>query len=88
VTDIEHGSARTAPEARGAWRRLELWHVLLVLLATAAHWLPRLSGPLDLRYDAGVYYILGTSLAHGDGYRLLNEPGEIQGIQYPPLLPL
>jgi hypothetical protein len=45
-------------------------------------------GPLDLRYDAGVYYILGTSLAEGRGYRLLNEPGAIQAIQYPPLLPL
>lgn len=87
MTDTEDGSARTAPEARGPWRRLELWHVLLVLLATTAHWLPRLSGPLDLRYDGGVYYILGTSLAQGDGYRLLSEPGEIQGIQYPPLLP-
>jgi hypothetical protein len=51
-------------------------------------WLPRLRGPLDLRYDAGVYYILGTALAEGKGYRLLNEPGAIQAIQYPPLLPL
>jgi hypothetical protein len=50
-------------------------------------WLPRLQGPIDLRYDAGVYYILGTSLAEGKGYRLLNEPGEIAAIQYPPLLP-
>src|SRR2546423_12219401 len=50
-------------------------------------WLPRLRGPLDLRYDAGVYYILGTSLAEGRGYRLLNEPGAIEAIQYPPLLP-
>src|SRR2546426_10715582 len=49
---------------------------------------PRLRGPIDLRYDAGVYYILGTSLAEGKGYRLLNEPGAIQAIQYPPLLPL
>ena len=44
-------------------------------------------GPLDLRYDAGVYYILGTSLAEGHGYRLLSEPGQIQAVQYPPLLP-
>lgn len=51
-------------------------------------WLPRFQGPLDLRYDAGVYYILGTSLAEGKGYRLLNEPGEIEAIQYPPLLPV
>jgi hypothetical protein len=34
-----------------------------------------------------VYYILGTSLAEGRGYRLLNEPGAIEAIQYPPLVP-
>lgn len=59
----------------------------LVLLSLSL-WLPRLSGPIDLRFDAGVYYILGTSLAEGKGYRLLNEPGEIKAVQYPPLLPL
>jgi hypothetical protein len=31
--------------------------------------------------------VLGTSLEHGQGYRLLNEPGNIQAIQYPPGLP-
>ena len=51
-------------------------------------WLPRLRGPIDLRWDGAVYYILGTSIAEGKGYRLLNEPGEIQAIQYPPVLPL
>jgi hypothetical protein len=35
-----------------------------------------------------VYYVLGTSIAEGKGYRLLHEPGEIEAIQYPPLLPL
>lgn len=60
---------------------------VLVLLSFAL-WLPRLSGPLDLRYDAGVYYVLGTSLAEGSGYRLINEPGAPQAIQYPPLLPV
>ena len=50
-------------------------------------WAPRLRGPIDLRYDAGVYYLLGSSLADGRGYRLLNEPGEIEAVQYPPLLP-
>ena len=61
--------------------------VVLAILALAL-WVPRLRGPLDLRYDAGVYYILGTSLAEGRGYRLLNEPGDIQAIQYPPGLAL
>src|SRR5690606_34522010 len=33
-------------------------------------------------------YVLGTSIANGDGYRILSEPGAPEGIQYPPLLPL
>ena len=49
-------------------------------------WLPRLTGPIDLRWDAGVYYLLGTSLATGHGYRILSEPGSPEAIQYPPLL--
>jgi len=51
-------------------------------------WIPWARGPIDLRWDAGVYYILGTSLAEGNGYRLLNEPGNPEAIQYPPLLPI
>ena len=66
----------------GDWR-----YAAVLIVVAAALWLPRLRGPLDLRYDAGVYYILGTSLAEGRGYRLLNEPGAIEAIQYPPLLP-
>jgi hypothetical protein len=50
-------------------------------------WIPRHNGPIDLRWDGSVYYTLGTSLAQGHGYRLLNEPGAIRDIQYPPLLP-
>ena len=69
------------------WGRAD-WRYLAALLTVAVGlWLPRLHGPLDLRYDAGVYYILGTSLAEGRGYRLLNEPGAIEAIQYPPLVP-
>ena len=54
---------------------------------TVAVWVPRVRGPIDLRWDAGTYYVLGTALAQGKGYRLLNEPGEIESVQYPPLLP-
>lgn len=50
-------------------------------------WLPRLRGPIDFRWDAGTYYVLGTSLVEGKGYTLLNEPGEIEETQYPPVLP-
>ena len=70
------------------WVRNE--KVLLFVLLTLAvlTWLPRFQGPIDLRWDGGVYYILGTSIAEGKGYKLLNEPGEIDAVQYPPLLPL
>jgi hypothetical protein len=68
------------------------WHDLiclaLLLLVWLAVWVPRLHGPIDLRWDASTYYVLGTSLAEGKGYRLLNEPGEIAAVQYPPLLPM
>jgi hypothetical protein len=67
-------------------RRNAAYLGVLIALSVAL-WLPRLRGPLDLRYDAGVYYVLGTSLAQGHGYRLLSEPGAIQAVQYPPLLP-
>src|SRR5262245_42475780 len=62
--------------------------VFVLLVVTVAGWIPRLSGPIDLRFDSGVYYILGTSLAEGKGYRLLNEPGDIEAVQYPPMLSL
>jgi hypothetical protein len=74
-----------APAPR--WTRADAGYLAALLLLAASMWLTRLRGPLDLRYDAGVYYILGTSLAEGKGYRLLNEPGAIEAIQYPPLLP-
>lgn len=61
--------------------------ILLLGIIVITSWIPRFRGPIDLRWDAGVYYVLGTSLAHGKGYRLLNEPGEILAIQYPPGLP-
>jgi 4-amino-4-deoxy-L-arabinose transferase-like glycosyltransferase len=68
--------------------RADVWPLLTLLCVGALLWAPRLAGPIDFRYDAGVYYILGTSLAEGNGYRLSNEPGDIQAIQYPPLLPV
>ena len=59
---------------------------VLIVIAVVS-WIPRIRGPIDFRWDAGVYYVLGTSLASGRGYRLLNEPGQIEAIQYPPGLP-
>lgn len=59
----------------------------MVVALTAAGWAGRLQGPIDLRFDAGVYYLLGSSLASGQGYRIGSEPGAPEGVQYPPLLP-
>ena len=70
---------------KGLFKRY--WDFELILALAVVLWLPRLSGPIDLRYDAGVYYLLGTSLAQGHGYRIPSEPGSPQALQYPPLLP-
>ena len=58
----------------GRPRRLEIAAGLGVVLLWIAVWAPRLDGPIDLRWDASTYFVLGTSLAEGKGYRLLNEP--------------
>src|SRR5262245_48504783 len=63
------------------------WHLAFVIALSIILWTPRLKGPIDLRWDAGVYYVLGTSLATGHGYRILSEPGAPEAVQYPPLLP-
>ena len=79
---------RSEPRCRGpsgrVWRGR--WDCLVVALALLL-WAPRFSGPIDLRWDAGVYYLLGTSLAKGEGYRIPSEPGSPEALQYPPLLP-
>jgi len=59
----------------------------LLLVMIVLIWLPRLRGPIDLRWDAAVYYTTGTAIYEGKGYRLLSEPGEALAVQYPPLLP-
>ena len=80
--------ADLALEKRGATTFLgRFWGELTVLVLAIVLWLPRLTGPIDLRWDAGVYYLLGTSLATGHGYRILSEPGSPEALQYPPLLP-
>src|SRR6476646_8113770 len=79
---------RAEPSRTARSDRHDVICCIALLLIWLAIWIPRLHGPIDLRWDAGTYYVLGTSLAEGRGYRLLNEPGEIEATQYPPLLPL
>ena len=71
-----------------ALSRSDAFFVIVLVLLSALSWYPRRQGALDLRWDGSVYYVLGTSLAQGSGYHLLNEPGQITANQYPPLLPL
>ena len=69
-------TSNLALEKEGQLRSLvRFWGELTVLVLAILLWLPRLTGPIDLRWDAGVYYLLGTSLAKGHGYRILSEPG-------------
>ncbi len=77
--EVPHGAARDG----GACSRPKGWHRSWLSCVTVALWLPRQAGPIDLRWDGGVYYLLGTSLAEGRGYRLLNEPGEIEARAVP-----
>lgn len=79
---VERGSALESNRTKSVWLR----RCAIVLLALAL-WLPRLSGPIDLRWDAAIYYLLGTSLAQSQTYRLASEPGFPPAVQYPPLLP-
>jgi hypothetical protein len=60
--------------------------LLIGAVALASGW-PRWGGPIDLRWDGGAYYILGTSLARGEGYRILSEPGGLSSSLHPPLVP-
>ena len=67
-------------------RRVAVYWIIVVAVAVIL-WIPRLSGPIDLRWDGSVYYVLGTSLSTGAGYRIISEPGCPEALQYPPLLP-
>jgi hypothetical protein len=76
--------------ALGGPRRAEpigSFGLAVVALLALGLWLPRLWGPIDLRWDGAAYFTLGASLVSGQGYRLLNEPGDIVADQYPPLFP-
>ena len=84
---VTQSSAVAQPGSRVRRAIRRYWGEGVIIALALALWLPRLSGPIDLRWDAGVYYVLGTSLATGHGYRILSEPGSPEALQYPPLLP-
>ncbi|PZR72370.1 MAG: hypothetical protein DLM52_13095 [Chthoniobacterales bacterium] len=92
--EVEHEARdeEVVPERNSAFHTSrtffsEYWSWMAVITMALLLWLPRLSGPIDLRWDASVYYLLGTSLAQGHGYRIPSEPGSPAAVQYPPLLP-
>jgi hypothetical protein len=80
------GAVRPAASER-ATRSADVRNGLLLAAVALALWVTRFGGSIDLRYDGAVYYLLGTSLAQGKGYRLLHEPGDPEAVQYPPVLP-
>jgi len=84
---VEQVSPAAAAARRQRHTRQDIAAVAVLLVLATACWLPRLNGPIDLRWDGAVYYTLGTALAEGKGYRLLNEPGDIKATQYPPVWP-
>lgn len=70
-----------------AFRSSRFLFCLFVGIAALASWVPRGGGPIDLRWDGGAYYVLGTSLAEGAGYRMRSEPGGLSSSLHPPLVP-
>jgi hypothetical protein len=89
VSATEEAATFSRPASQSWWRAWlrKYWTNIAVVALAIFLWVPRLSGPIDLRWDASVYYVLGTSLATGHGYRISSEPGAPEAIQYPPLLP-
>src|SRR6478672_12710196 len=85
---VQVGPARSKHAASPVrWLGAGHWSSIAMIALALLLWAPRFSGPIDLRWDAGVYYLLGTSLAKGEGYRIASEPGSPEALQYPPLLP-
>src|SRR5579871_2147227 len=71
-------------------RRFAICFAVLLLLALIAKpvWDGREQWHLGQNYDDSVYWLTAKSLAGGNGYRLLNLPGEPYAVKYPPLYPL
>ena len=60
--------ARSKHVASPVWRfGADHWSSIAVITLAFLLWAPRFSGPIDLRWDAGVYYLLGTSLGERRG---------------------
>src|SRR6476469_7848224 len=60
--------SRQAPST-AAERCRDLICLVVLVLVWLALWMPRLTGPINFRWDASAYYILGTALSEGHGYR-------------------
>jgi len=82
-------SAKAEMRSQRPDKRLDRGIGVVLSVLAAMSWLPRASGPIDLRWDGGAYYLLATSMTQGQGYRLLSEPGSPNNTTlHPPLLPM
>ncbi|MBI4889928.1 MAG: hypothetical protein HY821_04830 [Acidobacteria bacterium] len=63
---------------------------MLVLTALIAYpvWLARNQRHFADSLDDGIYWITAKSIADGDGYRVVHQPGRPFAVKYPPLYPL
>ena len=61
--------------------------IAALLVLSLAIWLPRFRGPIDLRWDGDSTTSLARRWRKAVATGSLNEPGEIEAVQYPPLLP-
>ena len=65
-----HSLKQDVPLLSGAgFKRFSYALVVLVAVFLCG---TRASGPIDFRYDGAVYYVLGTSLAEGQGFRIVS----------------
>ena len=74
---------RPGDEQRERWMPL-----ILAVLASLFVVLSIEPFPVGVFQDDGIYYVLGKSLATGQGYRYLHLPDAPNATHYPPLYPL
>ncbi len=73
--------------SRHAWLFLCAVLALTALIAYPV-WIARHQRHFSDSLDDGIYWITAKSIADGDGYRVVHQPGRPFAVKYPPLYPL